>query len=81
MLFCIFTDKEKAYQAVEKLFEKNSRLDAEKRMPLRIGMYLYEDQNISISGACDRAKMACDSGKNNYSSKLYLFDCFERIGC
>nr|MCR5405117.1 EAL domain-containing protein [Butyrivibrio sp.] len=72
--FCIFTDEEKAYQAVEKLFEKNSRLESEKKMPLRIGMYRYEDQNISISGACDRAKMACDSGKNNYSSKLYLFD-------
>lgn len=52
--FCIFTDEEKAYQAVEKMFEKNSRLESEKKMPLRIGMYRYEDQNISISGACDR---------------------------
>ncbi|SDB28231.1 diguanylate cyclase (GGDEF) domain-containing protein [Butyrivibrio sp. INlla16] len=53
--FCIYTDEEKAHEAVKKLIENNSRFDSEKNMPLRIGMYLYEDPSISISGACDRA--------------------------
>ena len=72
--FCIFTDEETAREATDKLIESHSKDIAEKRMLLRIGMYLYEDPNISISGACDRAKMACDSGRKNYVSKLYLFD-------
>ena len=72
--FCIYTDEETAREAAEKLIQSHSKDNAEKKMLLRIGMYLYEDPSISISGACDRAKMACDSGRKNYVSKLYLFD-------
>lgn len=72
--FCIFTDEDKAHKGVEQIIESNSKIEVEKRIPLRIGMYIYEDSNISISGACDRAKIACDSGKKNYASKMYLFE-------
>ena len=72
--FCIFTDEEKAYEAAAILIANNSKTETGKKMPLRIGMYIYNDVSISVSGACDRAKLACDSGRKNFNSKLYLFD-------
>jgi diguanylate cyclase (GGDEF)-like protein len=72
--FCVFCDEEKAKEGAKKLMEANSASESDRKMPLRVGMYLYEDETISISGACDRAKIACDSGKNNYATKLYFFN-------
>jgi diguanylate cyclase (GGDEF)-like protein len=72
--FCVFCDEEKAREGAQKLMEDNIATDVDKKMPLRVGMYLYEDPSISISGACDRAKIACDSGKNKYETGMYLFD-------
>ena len=72
--FCVYTYEEKARESAAKLIEANKAIEDEKKMPLRVGMYLYEDDTISISGACDRAKIACDSGKNNYSSRFHIFD-------
>ncbi|WP_050008230.1 EAL domain-containing protein [Butyrivibrio sp. WCE2006] len=72
--FCIYSDEEAAHEGALKLIADDNSEDADRSMPLRIGMYIYDDENISISGACDRAKIACDSEKNNYSDKIYLFD-------
>ncbi len=72
--FCIFSDEETANEAVAKLIDSNGKIGVEKRMALRIGMFIYDDESISISGACDRAKVACDSGRKNYEAKVYLFD-------
>ena len=72
--FCAFGDEEKALEGANRLIESWSESNRDRKMPLRIGMYLYEDENISISGACDRAKIACDCGKNNYTSQLYKFE-------
>ncbi|MBO5598954.1 MAG: EAL domain-containing protein [Oribacterium sp.] len=72
--FCIYTNLDKGLSAAEQLVSSNAGIDIEKKLRIRIGMYVYEDENISISAACDRAKMACDSGKNTFTSKLYVFD-------
>jgi diguanylate cyclase (GGDEF)-like protein len=72
--FCIFTDVDTALSGAEKLIEANDRTDSENKMPLRIGIFTYDDDTISISGACDRAKIACDSGRKNYKGQIYLFD-------
>lgn len=72
--FCVFCDEEKAREGTNRLIKTNFTADNNRKMPLRIGMYVYDDENISISGACDRAKIACDCGKDNYASMLYLFD-------
>ncbi|SFD05353.1 EAL domain-containing protein [Butyrivibrio sp. YAB3001] len=72
--FCVYTDEANARNGALHLMEVNNRLEADKRMPLRIGIYLYDDENISVSGACDRAKIACDSGRNSYSATTNYFD-------
>ncbi len=72
--FCAYIDEEKAKEVAEKLIKNNDRQDAEDKLPLRIGLYIYSDESITISGACDRAKIACNSGRNNYASRIYLFE-------
>ncbi len=72
--FCIFTDKDKADLGAMELIRRNVGPEGDRFMPLRIGIFVYDDESISISGACDRAKIACDSGKKNYASKIYYFD-------
>lgn len=72
--FCVFCDEEKAREWAKKITESDILTDGDRSMPLRVGMYLYEDESISISGACDRAKIACDSGKNKYETGVYLFN-------
>ena len=72
--FCVYTSEEKAKAGADELIAANERNKTEMNMPLRIGIYPYEDDSISISGACDRAKIACDSGKNTYVSRIYHFD-------
>ncbi|SFG21418.1 EAL domain-containing protein [Oribacterium sp. WCC10] len=72
--FCVYTDDENAENAAEKLIKSKFGMDSNKGMTLRIGIYYYEDESISISGACDRAKIACDSGRKNYISNIYTFN-------
>lgn len=72
--FCIFTDEENAYKCTSMLVEYNKEKGYDSKISLRIGIYVYDDENISISGACDRAKVACDSGRNNYADDIYIFD-------
>lgn len=72
--FCVFTDEETALAGAQRLIDANEENSGEKRMPLRIGVYRYDDPEISISGACDRAKIACDIGRNSYFSKIYIYE-------
>ena len=72
--FCAYCDEETGTEAVKKIMDANNERQTEMKMPLRVGMYLYDDESISISGACDRAQIASDAGKSNYETKLYLFD-------
>ena len=72
--FCVFCDEETAKEKAQKLTDAHAILGNDRKLPLRVGIYLYENDNISISGACDRAKIACDSGKNIYSTGIYFFD-------
>ncbi|MGO4970897.1 EAL domain-containing protein [[Clostridium] aminophilum] len=72
--FCVFTDAENAKEKAEILIAENEEKEKGRYMPLRIGIFTYEDESISISGACDRAKIACDSRRRNYKSMIYPFD-------
>ncbi len=43
-------------------------------MPLKAGVYFYEDQNEEIDVACDRARTACNSIKERYDVDWRLYD-------
>ncbi len=72
--FCVYTDFSKALDESQNIIRANAENEKEKKMPLRIGIYSYDDESISISAACDMAKIACDSHRKTFESKIYLFD-------
>ena len=72
--FCVFSEASMGLDAAQKILDECAHITNGKAlMPLRVGFYNYMQESISVSGACDRAKIACDSGRKNYDSKIYLF--------
>lgn len=57
-------------QALNKAYDLHGRVD----MPLKAGVYLYEDKTEDISVACDHAKTACSSVKNRYDKFWRVYD-------
>ena len=43
-------------------------------LPVRMGIYGIDDEKISVDVACNRARMACDTLRNNYNSGFVWFD-------
>ncbi|WP_026496441.1 sensor domain-containing diguanylate cyclase [Butyrivibrio sp. WCD3002] len=72
--FCVYTNPDGLNEKLHELIEKSKLLNGGKSMPIRIGVYSCDSDDISISAACDRAKIACDFHKKNYESDIYYFD-------
>ncbi|MCR4653326.1 MAG: EAL domain-containing protein [Eubacterium sp.] len=72
--FCVYTDYENAVNESARIIEQLGRTNGARKLPLRIGIYKYDDEEINVSGACDRAKLACDSGRKTYESKIYMYN-------
>jgi diguanylate cyclase (GGDEF)-like protein len=70
--FCVLSDFDTAIHNSKQILGQNERSD--RTLSLRIGIYPYEDTAISISEACDKAKIACDSKRNTYKSELCIFE-------
>ncbi|MBQ3919601.1 MAG: GGDEF domain-containing protein, partial [Oscillospiraceae bacterium] len=51
---------------------KNEQRDV--TMGIRVGVYRPENGDTDASIACDRARIACNSIKNNYESQCYVYD-------
>ena len=56
--------------ALNRTFDLHGRTD----MPLKAGVYLFEDKSEDISVACDHAKTACDSVKTRYDVFWRIYD-------
>ena len=49
-------------------FEEMGKLNGGNSLPVRIGIYPRSFENVSVSAACDRAKLACDALRGTYTS-------------
>ncbi len=72
--FCVFTEADGIGEICETIIEESKNINGGKTMPLRIGVYYYDSDDIAISAACDRAKLACDSDKKTFEARIYYFD-------
>ncbi len=72
--FCVFTDSQDALRIANEIIDQSRSLNEGRTMPLRVGVYYYDNDNTSITAACDMAKIACDSSKNDYESRIYVFN-------
>lgn len=64
--FAVYTRKEGVEDALNRLFEKVREMNGGNTIPVHAGIYEAGFENISATGAFDRAKLACDSLKNRY---------------
>ncbi|WP_022768534.1 MULTISPECIES: sensor domain-containing diguanylate cyclase [unclassified Butyrivibrio] len=72
--FCVYTDSEGVEDVCQTIIEQSKNINGGKTMPLRVGVYYYDSDDVTISAACDRAKLACDSDKKTYDAHIYYFD-------
>ena len=72
--FAVITRKKGLEQELEKLIEECSEINDGVSLPLHIGIYDQWYDNIIASMACDRAKIACDSLSNTYSSGFSYYN-------
>ncbi len=72
--FAVYTDKDNLKQEIDAIFDEVSTCNNGITLPVRVGLYLDEFEDVDMSTACDRAKVACDQGKQAYISKYYFYN-------
>ena len=71
--FTVYTDAANLEERVKSIFEECRELNDGKTVPVRVGIYLDNNEGIDIDRACDRAKIACDKNRNKYISVYEYF--------
>ena len=70
--FAAVTQEEGIEETLNRLFAQAAQLNECRSLPVRAGIYPVSLEDVSVSSAYDRAKIACDSLKKaNYSSFNY----------
>ena len=72
--FAVFTRADGLEETLEELLRESRELNDGKTLPVRIGVYLDRQEDVDVSAACDRAKMACDVDRKSYESVIEFFD-------
>ncbi len=66
--FAVYCRQDGVEEVLEELFERARDLNDSKPVPIHAGIYISGTESVTVSGAFDRAKMACDSIKNRFES-------------
>ena len=72
--FAVYTKSADLEKRLRVIFEENKTVNGGKNLPIRAGIYLDHFDQVDISTACDRAKMACDLSRKTYVSVYEYFD-------
>ena len=72
--FAVVTKADDLEERLSELFRETAALNGGRTLPLRVGIQLYSKGVEEISAACDRAKIACDLGRNTYVSGFNYYD-------
>ncbi len=72
--FAVITDDEHLERRLVEVFEDCAQANGGKSLPVSVGIYLYDLEDVVVSVACDRAKFACDQRRGTYFSGFYYFD-------
>ena len=66
--FAVLTEEAGIEERLNSIFEEFGRLYGGKTPPVHVGIYPYRIEEVPVSSACDRAKLACSSLKGSYTS-------------
>ena len=72
--FAVFTKEEGLKEELEQIIEECSNANGGKTLPVRIGIYPNRIEDVEISAACDRARLAADIERNRKDSFYSYFD-------
>ncbi|MBQ6401980.1 MAG: GGDEF domain-containing protein [Firmicutes bacterium] len=71
--FAVLTDAERLEERLGDVISDYSLVNECQNLPVRIGIYLDEEEGVDSDRACDRAKYACDSIGDAYTSSYTYF--------
>lgn len=66
--FAVMTEETDLEDKLYRIFRQFGELHGGKTPPVHVGIYPHKMEDIPISSACDRAKLACSTLKASYSS-------------
>lgn len=72
--FAVYTDSEVIEDELSEIFKDLKHANAGKTLPVHVGIYSMEFEDVSASSACDRAKIAGDTEKGAYVSSYCYYD-------
>ena len=72
--FAVYTFRDDVEKKLNAVFEETKGINEGRTLPVRVGIYIYENSDIDASTACDRAKTACDMGRNTFISTFRYFE-------
>ena len=59
---------------MDRIFRKAGALNEGRSLPVRAGIYRFAYGDTDMTGACDRAKIACDQDRSSFTSSYTFFD-------
>ncbi|MCR4888364.1 MAG: EAL domain-containing protein [Ruminococcus sp.] len=72
--FAVIAQSDGLEEKINAIFEKCKSMNDGNTLPLHVGIYCHWFDGIVASMACDRAKFACDTLKNLYSSEFSYYN-------
>jgi len=72
--FAVFTDSDRIDERLDQFLLDCKKANDGNNLPVRVGVYLDDMDEISVSGACDRAKVARNEIRENYRSGYNHFN-------
>ena len=72
--FAAYTKETGVEDTLNRLFFEWHKTNRDKGLPVRVGIYSNGVEDVPASVACDRAKLACDTIRNNYTSMYGYYD-------
>ena len=71
--FAVQTEKSGLDNKLEELFDQCRGMNDGKNLPVHIGVYVAEREQVHVSVACDRAKMACGALSGRYETVVNYY--------
>lgn len=72
--FAAYTTEDDIEKKLTRLLSETAKLNSGNSLPVRVGIYSTRVEDVPVSIACDRAKIACDHLRSNYESCFNYYD-------
>lgn len=72
--FAVITDRENIENRLEEIFQECLKINEGRTLPIRVGIYFWTNEEVSVEVACDRARFTCNTLRNSYASSYAFYD-------